>query len=100
MNTTILEPGELVSIRASAVAERAPPEDSMARSQFETFDQTPLLESLIQLSTDLVDLAFELEQRGRMDAADVANATAGRIKELCARVPSAGVEIDAIREAF
>jgi hypothetical protein len=99
MNTSLLEPGERVSIRASAVA-GTPPQDSMACSPFEPFGQTPLLESLIQLSTDLVDLAFELEQRGRVDAADVANATAGRIKELCARDLSTGVEIDAIREAF
>jgi hypothetical protein len=100
MNTLTLEPAELALIQVNTTALRTPNEGPMACSQFETVGQTPLRESLIELSTDLVDLAFELEQRGRMDAADVANAAAGRIKELCARDLSAGVEIDAIREGF
>ena len=100
MNTPIFEPAELASIHVSAVADRAPDDGSTACSQLENDAGTSLLQSLIQLRTDLVDLAYELERRGRVDAADVATATAGRIKELCARESQAGVAIDAIREAF
>lgn len=100
MNTPIFEPAELASIHVRAVADGAPNDGSMACCQFENDAGTSLLESLIQLSTDLVDLAFELERRGRIDAADVATATAGRIKELWERESQTGVEIDAIREAF
>lgn len=40
-------------------------------------------EKLERLRTELVDLAFTLECRGRPDAADVAIATSARIGELC-----------------
>ena len=42
-----------------------------------------LLERLHALRTDLVDLAFALERRGQMEAADVAIATSARLQELC-----------------
>ena len=42
-----------------------------------------LLERLHALRTDLVDLAFTLECRGQMEAADVAIATSARLQELC-----------------
>lgn len=38
---------------------------------------------LERLRTDLIDLAFVLETRGRMEAADVALATSARVGELC-----------------
>ena len=44
-----------------------------------------LLERLHALRTDLVDLAFTLECRGQMEAADVAIATSARLQELCDR---------------
>jgi len=42
-----------------------------------------VLEKLDQLRTELVDLAFVLERRGRLDAADVAISTSARVGELC-----------------
>lgn len=39
-------------------------------------------EKLDRLRTELVDLAFTLEEGGRLDAADLAIATAARVKEL------------------
>lgn len=39
---------------------------------------------LDRLRVELVDLAFELECRGKLDAADVANTTAAQVRELCA----------------
>ena len=42
-----------------------------------------LRERLHALRTELVDLAFTLECRGQMEAADVANATSARLQELC-----------------
>jgi hypothetical protein len=45
-----------------------------------------ILEKLDQLRTELVDLAFTLEQRGRLDAADVAISTSARVGELCAEL--------------
>jgi hypothetical protein len=38
---------------------------------------------LDQLRTELVDLAFDLERKGRWDAADVALTTSARVAELC-----------------
>lgn len=43
-----------------------------------------LLRELAGLQTELVELAFRLEQQGRVDAADLAVMTAARIGELCA----------------
>ncbi len=42
-----------------------------------------VLEKLERLRTELVDLAFALERRGRLDAADLAISTSARIGELC-----------------
>ena len=44
---------------------------------------TAIREKLDDLRTQLVDLAFALERRGQMEAADVAIATSCRIGELC-----------------
>ena len=41
-----------------------------------------VVEKLDHLRTELVDLAFALENRGRVDAADVAMMTSARIEEL------------------
>lgn len=38
---------------------------------------------LDQLRTDLVELAFQLDRRGRPEAADVAMTTSARLAELC-----------------
>lgn len=38
---------------------------------------------LDRLRTELIDLAFVLETRGRLEAADVALATSARVGELC-----------------
>lgn len=40
-------------------------------------------EKLDELRTQLVDLAFALERRGQLEAADVAITTSSRIGELC-----------------
>jgi hypothetical protein len=42
-----------------------------------------VIEKLDQLRTELVDLAFTLECRGQLDAADVAMTTSARVGELC-----------------
>lgn len=42
-----------------------------------------ILEKLDQLRTELVELAFTLETRGHLDAADVAITTSARVGELC-----------------
>jgi hypothetical protein len=42
-----------------------------------------LLERLDALRTELADLAFTLERRGRLDAADVAITVSARVGELC-----------------
>jgi hypothetical protein len=42
-----------------------------------------LLEKLALLRTEFVDLAFRLERRGRLDAADLALAASARVGELC-----------------
>ena len=50
-------------------------------------------EKLDQLCTELVDLAFNLERRGRLDAADVAIATSARVKELREELAVAGTTV-------
>jgi hypothetical protein len=40
------------------------------------------LEKLEALRTELADLAFDLESRGRVDAADVAGSVSARLKEI------------------
>lgn len=46
-------------------------------------DTSPrMLGRLDDLRAELADLAFALERRGRLDAADVANAASARIGEL------------------
>jgi hypothetical protein len=42
-----------------------------------------VLEKLDRLRTELVELAFDLERGGRLDAADVAISTSARVRELC-----------------
>jgi hypothetical protein len=42
-----------------------------------------LLKKLDQLRTELVELAFTLDSRGRFDASDVAMTTSARVGELC-----------------
>ena len=44
---------------------------------------TAIREKLDDLRTQLVELAFALERRGQMEAADVAIATSCRVGELC-----------------
>lgn len=46
-----------------------------------------LAEKLDDLRLELVELAFTLDQRGRVDAADVAMTTSARIAELCNELP-------------
>ncbi|HVZ64439.1 MAG TPA: hypothetical protein VG936_07700 [Lacunisphaera sp.] len=48
-----------------------------------TDEFTEMRGKLAALRTELADLAFELDTRGRSDAADVATAVAGRLGELC-----------------
>ncbi len=48
-----------------------------------------ILEKLDGLRTELVDLAFILECRGRLDAADVAMTTSARVAQLCDDLASA-----------
>jgi len=48
------------------------------------------LERLDALRTELADLAYVLESRGRLDAADVATGIAGRVAEI--RTELSGVE--------
>ena len=43
----------------------------------------PLLQRLAKLRTEFVDLAYELERQGRVDAADIAVAASTRIGEVC-----------------
>jgi hypothetical protein len=42
-----------------------------------------ILKKLDQLRTELVELAYTLDTRGKRDAADVAITTSARIGELC-----------------
>jgi hypothetical protein len=50
-----------------------------------------ILEKLDGLRTELADLAFQLECRGRVDAADVAIMTSARLGELCEEFTAAGL---------
>ncbi|MDD2765418.1 MAG: hypothetical protein PHE83_15760 [Opitutaceae bacterium] len=45
-----------------------------------------VLEKLAALRTELVDLAYTLECRGQLDAADVAIMTSVRLGELCVEI--------------
>lgn len=45
-----------------------------------------LRKRLDELRTELADLAFELERRGRLDAADLATSVSGRVGEVCAEI--------------
>lgn len=58
-----------------------------------TDEFTEMRDKLAALRTELADLAFELDTRGRADAADVATAVAGRLGELC---EERGAEAEAI----
>lgn len=49
-----------------------------------------ILGKLDGLRSELVELAFTLETRGRIDAADVAITTSARIGELCEEILAAG----------
>ena len=44
---------------------------------------SPVMQKLEALRAELADLAFHLEKRGRLDAADLATATAARLGEFC-----------------
>ena len=50
------------------------------------------LERLGALRAELADLAYVLESRGRLDAADVAIGIAGRITEIRAELSGVGAE--------
>jgi hypothetical protein len=50
--------------------------------------EAALLGKLCALRTELVDLAYVLDSRGRFDAADVAMTTSARVGELCAELAS------------
>ena len=58
----------------------------------EETNATEILKKLDQLRTELVDLAYVLDTRGQIAAADVAMATSARIGEL-------GEELAAARQA-
>ena len=49
-------------------------------------DATEILGKLDYLRTELVDLAYTLDARGQLDAADVAMMTSARIGELCEEI--------------
>lgn len=50
----------------------------------ETSSELDALRSkLAALSVEFIDLAFSLERRGRIDAADVAMTASARVAELC-----------------
>jgi hypothetical protein len=59
----------------------------MVARQQALFSGTTLREKLEELRTQLIDLAFVLERRGQVEAADVAIATSSRIDELCEELP-------------
>lgn len=48
-----------------------------------TANATEILEKLARLRTELVELAYSLDTRGQLAAADVAMTTSARIGELC-----------------
>ncbi|MBL9215624.1 MAG: hypothetical protein JNG83_09125 [Opitutaceae bacterium] len=45
--------------------------------------QEQLLAKLAALRVELVDLAYQLDVQGRLEAADVAMATSARVAEIC-----------------
>ncbi len=49
-----------------------------------------ILGKLDGLRTELVELAFVLDRRGRIEAADVAMTISGRVGELCEELSAAG----------
>ncbi|HEY0944712.1 MAG TPA: hypothetical protein VGD81_05570 [Opitutaceae bacterium] len=49
---------------------------------------TDVLKTLERLRSELVELAYALDTRGRLDAADVAMTTSARIGELCDELAS------------
>jgi hypothetical protein len=48
-----------------------------------TGPSTSIHDKLDEMRTQLVDLAFVLERRGQIEAADVAITTSARLRELC-----------------
>jgi hypothetical protein len=68
----------------AAFARSSPAEaDRAAASVMPPSSPLPLAsEKLDLLRAELADLAFALERRGRLDAADVVGAVAGRVAEL------------------
>jgi hypothetical protein len=59
------------------------------RRTMEEANATDILNKLDHLRTELVELAYTLEIRGQMGAADVALTTAARIGELCEELAAA-----------
>lgn len=49
----------------------------------ETSELSALRAKLATLRVEFIDLAFALERRGRIDAADVAMTASARVAELC-----------------
>jgi hypothetical protein len=49
----------------------------------EIVSNKPLLQKLTKLRTELVELAFTMDRRGRPEAADVAMMVSARVEELC-----------------
>ncbi len=49
----------------------------------ETVSDKTLLHELVQLRAELVELAFTMDRRGRLEAADVAMMVSARVGELC-----------------
>lgn len=52
-------------------------------------DPHQVLSKLHGLRTELVELAFVLDRRGRVEAADVAMSISGRVGELCEEIEGA-----------
>jgi hypothetical protein len=53
-----------------------------------------IMEKLDALRTELADLAFTLDRRGRPDAADVALSVSARVGELRDEIDAAGVSTE------
>lgn len=62
-----------------------------------TLKNYSVLTKLAGLQTELVEQAYALECQGRLDAAEVAIETAGRLGEFCAQIESAVVRDDRAR---
>jgi hypothetical protein len=71
----------------------------MVARQQALFSATTIREKLEELRTQLVDLAFVLECRGQVEAADVAITTSSRIDELCEELPVENARSSGSREA-